>query len=147
MTLAIPYPYEPGMAESWIAATRAGFEKGESATFAITLRASGEYVGAVAIRFTPAYERAELGYWIGRPYWGQGYCTEAAAAVADYGFESRGLKRIHAHHMTRNPASGRVMQKIGMRQEGVLRSHYLKGGVFEDIAVYGLLREEWELNR
>jgi [ribosomal protein S5]-alanine N-acetyltransferase len=114
------------------------------ATFGVVLAETGELVGAVGIRFTPANNRAELGYWIGKPYWGRGYCSEAARAVLAYGFDERGLNRIYAHHMTRNPASGRVMQKAGMQREGILRRHFLKWGVFEDVEIYGILREEWE---
>jgi len=57
-----------------------------------------------------------------------------------YGFERRGLHRIHASHLTRNPASGRVLQKIGMRYEGCLRQHVDKWEVFEDLALYGILQ-------
>ena len=87
-------------------------------------------------------QHAELGYWVGRTYWGQGICTEAAAAVVKFAFEDLALHKVHAHHMTRNPASGRVLQKVGMLQEGVLRSHVRKKGVFEDIAFYGILRTD-----
>jgi RimJ/RimL family protein N-acetyltransferase len=64
-----------------------------------------------------------------------------------YGFETLALHRIHAYHMTRNPASGRVMQKIGMRYEGCLRQHICKWGVFEDAAVYGILKSEFDASR
>ena len=60
----------------------------------------------------------------------------------DHAFESLGLNRIHAHHMTRNPASGRVLQKIGMRREGLLRERIYKWDRFEDVAVYALLRSD-----
>ena len=71
--------------------------------------------------------------------------TEAAAALIGYGFNQLALHKITAEHFTRNPASGRVMQKIGMRQEGIQRQHALKNGVFEDHAIYGLLAEEWQV--
>ena len=87
--------------------------------------------------------RAELGYWIGKPYWGQGYCTEAARATLDFGFEQLGLNRIFAHHFARNPASGRVMQKIGMTREGRLRQHVKKWDAFEDLELYGILKDHW----
>jgi RimJ/RimL family protein N-acetyltransferase len=61
-----------------------------------------------------------------------------------YGFESHDLHRIYATHLTRNPASGRVMQKIGMTYEGRRREHVQKWGVFEDLEMYAILRQEWE---
>ena len=98
-------------------------------------------IGAVGLRIEREDQRAELGYWIGRPYWNQGYCTEAARAVLDFGFEQLGLNRIYASHFTRNPASGRVMQKLGMTHEGRLRQHVRKWDAFEDVEVYAVLRE------
>ncbi|MEO8295316.1 MAG: GNAT family protein [Gemmatimonadota bacterium] len=78
--------------------------------------------------------------WIGKPYWGQGYSTEAVAEIIRYDFEDRKLHRVYAHHLTRNAASGRVMQKAGMVHEGRLVQHLLRGGVFEDLELYGVVR-------
>lgn len=142
-TRLIPHPYEIGMAEAWIATHADKFQRGEFVTFAIVARNEGNLVGAIGLVLNQKHDRGELGYWIGKPFWGLGYCTEAARAVVRYGFESLALHRIYANHMTRNPASGRVMQKIGMRQEGQLRQHLKKWGQFEDIEVYGILRSEW----
>jgi RimJ/RimL family protein N-acetyltransferase len=138
-TQHIPHPYEDGMAEAWIASRGDSFASGETATFAITFR-SDELVGAVALALHPADQRAELGYWIGVPYWGRGYATEAAAACVAFGFEQLDLHRIHASHLVRNPASGRVMQHLGMQYEGTQLHHVLKNGVFEDLAIYGIVR-------
>jgi RimJ/RimL family protein N-acetyltransferase len=76
------------------------------------------------------------------PYWGRGYATEAALAVIAFGFEELGLNRIYAQHMASNPASGRVMQKAGMRHEGTLRQHVTKFGIVDDIAIYGILASD-----
>ena len=83
-----------------------------------------------------------MGYWIGKPFWGQDYCTKAARAMLDFGFGPWELNRIHAYHFVRNPASGRVMAKIGMQYEGLLRQHVIKWGQFEDLALYGILRSD-----
>jgi ribosomal-protein-alanine N-acetyltransferase len=141
-TLNIPHPYEDGMAEEWIQARREKFEKGENIQFAIVHRVQGCLMGGVGLAIDKQNESAELGYWIGKPYWGQGYCTEAARAVLEYGFEVLGLNRVFSNHFTRNPASGRVMQKIGMKHEGHLRQAIKKWGKFEDWEVYGILRSE-----
>ena len=79
-TLNIPHPYEEGMAEQWISTHQVAFEAGESVHFAIVLRLSGELIGAMGLAIVSRFERAELGYWIGKPYWGCGYCTEAGQA-------------------------------------------------------------------
>jgi RimJ/RimL family protein N-acetyltransferase len=87
--------------------------------------------------------RAEMGYWLGVPFWSQGIATEAARAVLRYGFEHLNLHRIHAFHFVRNGASDRVMQKIGMQHEGTLRHHDHKDDHWEDLVSYGILADEW----
>ncbi|MFZ5828823.1 MAG: GNAT family N-acetyltransferase [Planctomycetota bacterium] len=145
--LLIPHPYEDGLAERWLRSLPEQWERGEAATFAITFRKGGELLGAIGLTVCKTHARAELGYWIGKPYWGQGYCTEAAAALVDFGFTHLTLNRVFAHHFVRNPASGRVLQKIGMRHEGCLKNHVLKWNVFEDIEVYGIVRGQWQAAR
>jgi len=141
-TLNIPHPYEDGMAEQWIGKHQEKYEEGEL-VFAIVLRSDQSLIGAIGLNVNQQHDNAELGYWIGKPYWNQGYCTEAAEAVVRYGFEVLGLNRIHASHLKRNPASGRVMQKIGMTNEGCLRQHVKKWRVFEDVEKYGLLKSDF----
>jgi len=142
-TTNIPHPYEDGMAEEWISRRQETFERGVSVQFAITHREQGFFMGGIGLMIDREHERAEVGYWIGEPYWNQGYCTEAARAVLKYGFEVLKLNRIHANHFKRNPASGRVMQKIGMKHEGSLRQHVKRWGQFEDCETCGILRSEY----
>src|SRR5215204_7136745 len=144
-TLAVvPHPYEDGMAEEWIASLRRAYEAGKTLTWAVVLRdGPGELVGAITLHPNARDDNAELGYWIGRSYWGLGYATEAAEEVVRYGFEDLGLHRIQATHFGSNPASGRVMQKIGMSYEGLRPEHYKKGETYEDRVDYGLLAHDW----
>ena len=144
VTQAIPHPYEDGMAEDWIKSHPKQFAEGKGVVFAITFSETNLLCGAIGLSIHQEDNRAELGYWIGKPFWGNGYCTEAALAVLKYGFESLGLHRIYSSHFSSNPASGRVMQKIGMIYEGCLRQHLLKWGKFEDRVQYGILKSEWE---
>lgn len=146
-TLHIPYPYPAGTAETWISGHAAKFAEGKGAVFAVTLKDGGSLLGSVSLVIMPEHRHAEMGYWLGRPYWGQGYASEAARAVLDFGFETLGLHRICAQHFGTNPASGRVMQKIGMTYEGRLREHVIKWGKFEDSVLYGILKREWEEER
>lgn len=142
-TLNIPYPYPEGAAERWIASSHERFQNDEGVTFAITLRETGAFMGAISLNFRHDAENAEIGYWIGKPFWNQGYTTEAARAILAYGFQTLHLNRMFARHLVRNPASGRVMQKIGMQFEGRLRQHEKKWGNFEDLDYYGILRDEY----
>jgi len=137
-TLTIPHPYLDGMAESWIGTHGDAWDRQERATLAITTEAGG-VIGAISLHLKQAHRRAELGYWVGRPFWNHGYATEAARAVIAFGFSALGLNRIHAAHLTRNPASGRVLIKAGMRFEGTLREHIIKGERPEDLAEYAIL--------
>ncbi len=141
-TLTIPHPYTAKDAEEWIRPQREQFENGENATFAITQKSSGELIGAIGLVINQEHQFAELGYWIGKPFWNQGYCTEAALTIIHYGFKSMGLHRIFARVFKRNPASGRVLEKAGMQYEGCLREAVYKWNHFEDLYVYGILASE-----
>ena len=140
-TLTIPHPYKDGLAEAWIATHAPAYALRENVVFAITAQ-DGNLVGAINLRLELGHHRGELGYWIGEPFWGRGYATEAVCAVIEYGFLTLGLNRIEARHLSRNPASGRVMQKAGMRHEGQQRQHVHKNGRFEDLEYYGILRSD-----
>lgn len=143
-TLNIPHPYEDGVAEEWISTHQEEFDAGKSVSFAITRRDDGTLIGGIGMGITEQHDRAEMGYWIGKPYWNNGYATEAARAVLAYAFEQSGLHRVFATYFTRNPASGRVMEKLGMTHEGMLREHVEKWGTYEDLIVYGILAHEYE---
>jgi RimJ/RimL family protein N-acetyltransferase len=138
-TLRIPHPYCQADAENFLAFC----QDDRRAVFAIVLKNPGQLCGAIGLELDTANLRAELGYWIGVPFWGQGYATEAAAAAVQHGFETLKLNRIFASHFRQNAASGRVLQKIGMRHEGCHRGHVYKWGEFVDLEVYGVLRSEW----
>lgn len=137
--LNIPHPYELAMAETFIAQQARQREAGESLSLGIFLSRGLIFIGGAGLDLTPRHAAAELGYWIGRPYWGQGYCTEAGRALLRYAFDTLGLHRVEAWHFSRNPASGRVMQKLGMRHEGHCRQRLRKLNQFEDVELYAIL--------
>jgi len=143
-TLNVPYPYDEEKARSWLASQQQERDAGTGYTFAIVRKKDAQVMGAIDIRPLARHKKAEIGYWIGKPHWGQSYATEAARAIIRYGFETLGLNRIYATHFIENPASGRVMQKAGMTYEGTLRQDVLKGEHFRDHVVYGILREAWK---
>ena len=142
-TATIPHPYPDGEAEAFIGAHEARWRDGTHLTCAVTARGVDTLVGAVGLVFAAEHARAELGYWIAVPAWGRGYATEASEALCEYGFTTLGLHRIEARHVAGNPASGAVMRKLGMQQEGVLRRHKVKWNTLHDLVVCGVLAEEW----
>ena len=142
----IPHPYEDGMAENWISTHEGTFIEGTDISFAMTLKSDGALIGAIGLHGMAKEHQAELGYWVGKAYWKQGFCTEAASVVLRYAFTELGLARVHSAHFRRNPASGRVMQKLDMQHEGCRRQHVKKWDQFEDLELYGILKQEWEQN-
>ncbi len=141
--ISIPHPYTDKMAKDWIGKRTEQYEEGKSIQFAITNKENGSLIGGIGMNINMAHKNAEVGYWIAKPCWHRGYCTEAASATVRYGFEMLGLNRICAKHMTRNPRSGRVMQKIGMKHEGHMRQAWEKWGKFEDYELYAILRSDF----
>ena len=141
--LLVPYPYEDGMAEEWIATHHPAYEAGERVNWAVVQCEEGALVGSITLRLHPLHDNAELGYWIGRPYWGRGYATEAAEGAVRYSFEDLRLHRIHSNHFGGNPASGKVLRKVGMSREGTRPEHYKKWGAYEDRVDYGLMASDW----
>jgi [ribosomal protein S5]-alanine N-acetyltransferase len=139
-TLRIPHPYTEQDAKEFIAAYAA--KTMPETRFAITLTSDGQLCGGIGLGVDEAHQHAELGYWLGVPHWGQGYATEAARAMIRYGFETLGLHRIYASYVPHNVASGRVLEKIGMRREGLMRSHICKWGAFQDLECYGILKTD-----
>jgi len=140
-TLRIAYPYTEKDAKAFLVLA----QEPDKIWLAITLRSDGRQIGGIGLLLSEQHQHAELGYWLGVPYWGQGYATEAAQEMMRYGFEDLGLHRIFASHFKHNPASGRVLAKIGMRHEGCQREHLRKWDQFVDSELYGLLRQEWKV--
>jgi [ribosomal protein S5]-alanine N-acetyltransferase len=136
----IPHPYTAEDARKFLAKIEADRE----VNLAITLRDSGPLIGGIGLRLVEEHRQAELGYWLGVPYWGKGYGTEAAREMLRYGFEVLHLHRIFATHFKHNLASGRILRKLGMRYEGCQREHFRKWNEFVDSELYGILRHEWE---
>ena len=137
-TLRIPHPYSEEHFRHFLD----HMQSESSPTLAITLRDGGQVIGGIGFRLEMDHQRAELGYWLGVPYWGHGYATEAAREMLRYGFEELKLHRIFAEYFEHNPASGRVLAKIGMQHEGCRREHTLKWERFVTAEQYEILRQE-----
>lgn len=94
----------------------------------------------MSIGINDTFQRGELGYWMGRPFWGKGYGTEAAGKM----LEIVKLNKVFAQAFSSNPGSYRIMEKIGLKQEGMLKEHVYRFNVFHDIVVYGLTVKDFK---
>jgi [ribosomal protein S5]-alanine N-acetyltransferase len=142
-TLNIPHPYPEGGAMTWIESVLQGEKEGKPArTFAITLE--NILIGTITLGLVEAHNRAEIAYWLGKEYWGQGYMTEAAEKMLQIGFEEHQLHRIYAFSFSENLGSWKIMKKIGMTYEGTQRQHMMKWGEHMDLVCYGILKNEYE---
>jgi [ribosomal protein S5]-alanine N-acetyltransferase len=136
----VAHPYTVEHAKKFLAA----IEVDPEVRMAVTLRSDGRLIGGVGLRIVEQHRHAELGYWIGVPYWGNGYATEAAREMLRYGFEELQLHRIFASYFKGNDASGRILEKLGLRYEGCQREHVCKWDQFSDLELYGILRKDWQ---
>ncbi|MCD8139506.1 MAG: GNAT family N-acetyltransferase [Planctomycetaceae bacterium] len=132
-----PHPYTLEDADAWIAHNLDGSVR---YNFAIEVR--GEMAGGIGLKPMADVHAgtAELGYWLGEPYWGQGVATTAVAAISAYGLDELLFVRLQAEVFAGNNASMRVLEKNGFVREGVLRKHIRKNGVISDCVLYARLR-------
>jgi ribosomal-protein-alanine N-acetyltransferase len=134
-----PHPYTRTDGNRWLASVA---EQDPATQFAIT--ADDEVVGGIGLRLLEdVYRRtAEIGYWLGEDFWGQGLATRAVLAFCPWIFDNFAVERIEARVFSSNPASCRVLEKAGFRREGRLRHSVLKMNVLMDQVVYAILRGE-----
>ncbi|MGN0779475.1 MAG: GNAT family N-acetyltransferase [Aristaeellaceae bacterium] len=120
------------------------YKEGTPSSYGIVLNDTGHLVGTIGFMwYSQENSTVEVGYSLARALWGRGLMTEALAAVLSMAFRELGVHRVEAQHETDNPASGRVMQKCGMRREGTLRGRIFNKGRFVDVDLYAILREDW----
>ncbi|MFD0048413.1 GNAT family N-acetyltransferase [Actinomycetes bacterium NPDC127524] len=141
-TLYLPYPYSIEDALSWIKNHLDNFNDDKYFEFAITDKTTEELYGAIALSNHQKFNNGELAYWIGEEYWGNGYATEAAKAILEFAFIEKGYNKVFARYFHSNPASGRVIEKIGMKKEGSLREHVKKDEEYIDLVYCGILKYE-----
>jgi ribosomal-protein-alanine N-acetyltransferase len=133
-----PHPYTRAEAEKWIAICHSN--KGLTTHFAIELQ--GEAIGGIGCRLLDDVncKTAEVGYWLGEPFWGRGIATTALKQTTDYAFRIFPLERVQATVFEWNPASARVLEKAGFVLEGRLRRSIFKDGRFGDSLLYARIR-------
>ncbi len=112
--------------------------------YGIELKENHKMIGTIDLRVKENEDNAELGYALNKSYWGNGYVPEACRALLTLGFEELGLVRIFAYHDIENPKSGRVMEKIGMKKEGVIPDARRTKGKIVSVVLRGITKKEWQ---
>ncbi|PAE11048.1 GNAT family N-acetyltransferase [Niallia circulans] len=143
--LGLPHPYKLEYAEDWIATQPELIRNGDEYTLTIVSKESTEIIGTITIRVDKNNNKGELGYWIGRDFWGNGFATEAVKRIISFGFDELNLNKIWASAISRNKASIVVLEKSGLQKEGTLRQNRLLLNKYEDVDVYGLLQVEFRI--
>jgi RimJ/RimL family protein N-acetyltransferase len=141
-TLRIPFPYTDASADEWLAlVARITQQQGRPVHFAIRNAADALIGGCGFEGFEVGKShRAEVGYWLAKPFWGQGIMTAVVQRLCQHAFDEFALVKITAHVFPHNPASARVLEKCGFQEEGFLRKQFVKDGRFLDARLFGLLR-------
>ena len=141
-TLRIPYPYTEKDFDDFMAIVEKKRQE-EGNTFGWAIRNREDYlIGGLGFDgLVPGKShRAEIGYWLAKPYWGKGIMTAVVAAACRFAFEQYGLIKISAHVFAGNTRSTRVLEKCGFQLEGYLRKHHFKEGRYVDAQLYALLK-------
>jgi ribosomal-protein-alanine N-acetyltransferase len=139
MTLALPYPYERKDAREWIEQNQAEQHRKRPGMVSFAIDVGGEAVGCVGLSDVEVH-KAEVGYWLAEPFWGQGIATQALRLATRYAFNELGLRRVFASAFTFNKASVRVLEKAGYKYEGCLRKNEIKDGRLLDTLMYAKIR-------
>ncbi len=137
-TLTIPYPYTMKDARNWWERYKKMMRKRGRNRIACAIVIDGQVVGSIGI--SRHDHKAEIGYWLGRAYWGRGLMTAVVKEVTKYGFNTMGLRRIYACTFPENKASMRVLEKAGYKFEGILRKNVKKGDKLIDEYLFARVR-------
>ncbi len=144
-TLNIHWPYKKQDAIKWIRKTHYKIKNKEEYGFAIVLKTENKVIGAVSLMHIDwKNKNAELGYWLGKKYWGKGLMTEAVKLVLKFAFEKLKLHRVYANLFEENVASRRVLEKSGFKLEGVARECRFRYNKWHNELKFGILKQEYE---
>src|SRR5699024_1607421 len=112
-TLHLPYPYSKKDALLWMEKHLENYHTNKSYEFAVTDRFTGKLYGTIGLTNNYHFNNGEIAYWIGEEFWGNGFATEAAQAIMDFAFKEKKYHKLYARYFHSNPASGRVLEKLG----------------------------------
>jgi RimJ/RimL family protein N-acetyltransferase len=143
--ISLPFPYPDREAKRYVEQGQMDREADRAYVFSIRLKEDYSFAGVIELRaIEREHSQGELSFWLAKKVWGKGYMSEAVEAAVGFGFEELGLNRLYAHHMLRNPATGRVLENCGFKREGLLRQRVIKWGKYEDVALCAILKQDWE---
>jgi len=142
-TESLPYPYTEAHAKEYVSGAEQRYVKG-MLDYMIFLKDSDKLVGGIAFTHQKSNHSGALSFWTGTEFWNLGYCTEAINKIILQAFTNWGVNRIFGYHFLFNKGSERVMQKNGMKFEGILREHKFKNGEFYDVGLYAILKSDFE---
>jgi [ribosomal protein S5]-alanine N-acetyltransferase len=146
--LRVPSPYRRSDAREHVLRARRRRREGTDLALAIVDRATDCLIGGIGLHgIDVEHGHGEIGYWIGRPYWGRGYASEAVGAVVDACFLVLRLHRVEAGVFRGNSGSENVLRKAGFHPEGVRREAFLKDGAWMDDLLFGLTETDWRRRR
>ncbi len=143
--LGFPSPYEFKHAQEWIQMQPDLINRGIEYPLTIWTKDHPELIGTITIRIDRKNHKGEIGYWLGREYWSKGYATEAVKEIMKFGFNEIMLNKVWASTLAKNIGSINVLLKVGMKKEGTLKQNRLLMGIYEDVDVFGLVRDEYEV--
>lgn len=124
------------------------YKKRELVDWGIVHKAEKKFIGTCGyVGWSMTHSRAEMGYALSRKYWNQGYMSEAVNAMMEFGFREMHLNRIEAKCQVNNIASARVMEKVGMQLEGILRQQLFVKDEYWDIKIYSILKDDFFADR
>ena len=136
---------DPSQAQQWLMGVQERYDSGTALQLGIERQADPALVGTCTLfQFHSPSRRAEIGYALGRPYWGSGYMHQALQALLHYAFQTLDLNRLEADIDPRNVASARTLERLGFQKEGHLRERWIVNDEISDTVLYGLLRREWQ---
>jgi len=143
--LMVPYPYPREGAIKYVRKCQRNWQKRADFLFAIISKDTGEFLGGGGLKCVDnGNQRAEMGYWLGKKHWNQGYATEAARLFLKFAFGHLKLHRVYAHMFESNVASSRVLEKCGFTREGIWREARMKFNHFQNLVFYSILKPEYE---
>lgn len=140
----LPRPYKLEYARQFISFCHGLYRKKQFHHFGIELKETGKIIGMISIvRFSQKHRNAEIGYWLGKKYWGTGIAREALQFILHYCFIDFKLHRVDAHVMHPNIASIKLLMKCGFKAEGVSRQHLKHRGRWLNVHWFGILEDEY----
>lgn len=144
----LPKPYKKKNASEYVRKCKRDLEKMEQYNFLITEQKTGIVAGAIGfVKLDKKDKNGELGYWLGKRYWGKGFMSEAVGLILNFGFNKLKLHRIYARVFEENIASSVVLKKAGFKLEGRMREKWHRFGRWHDVLSYSILDREFKARR